>query len=114
MAFTDDDLDLQSRTREALLRSGKPISYGALARALDVPLPGAIAKVAAALEALMRQDMTDDKPFVAALCEGKLSDGLPALGFFQMAAELGRYTGPATGPEAKAFVDEQRRLLLLR
>ena len=42
---------------------------------------------------------------------GKLSGGMPAIGFFQMAAALGRYTGPTAGPEALAFVNGQRALL---
>lgn len=111
MAFSDQDLDLQARIKCVLLESRYPISYGALARDLDVPGPGAVARVTAALEALMRYDMAEGRPFVAALCEGKLSGGLPAFGFFEMAAALGRYTGPATGPEAAEFVLQQRKQL---
>lgn len=111
MAFSDQDLDLQARIKHVLLESGYPLSYGALARDLNVPGPGAIARVTAALEALMRDDMAHGRPFVAALCEGKLSGGMPALGFFEMAAKLGRYSGPATGPQATAFVLQQRTLL---
>ena len=111
MAVSDAELDLPARIKRVLLESRYPLSYGALARCLDVPGPGAIAKIAQALESLMRDDQADGRPFVAALCEGRLSGGLPALGFFQMAAALGRYCGPATGPEAAAFVSDQRRLL---
>lgn len=111
MAFAEDDLELQIQIRAKLRAYGNPISYGALARDLNVPGPGAIAKVTRALEALMRDDMAAGLPFVAALCVGKLSGGLPALGFFKMATALGRYNGPATGPEAIAFVTQQRSLL---
>lgn len=111
MAVAEDDLALQARLRQVLQDAGKPISYGALARDLDVPGPGAIARVTAALEAMMRDDLAQGRPFLAAMCEGKLSGGLPALGFFQMAAALGRYSGPDTGPEATAFVMQQRGLL---
>lgn len=111
MAHGEDDLALQSSLRQVLQNAGSPISYGALARDLDVPGPGAIARVTAALEAMMRDDLAAGRPFVAAMCAGKVSDGMPALGFFQMAATLGRYTGPATGPEAMAFAMKERSLL---
>jgi hypothetical protein len=111
MAFGDDELDLSARIKRVLLETRYPISYGALTRGLNVPGPGAIARVTAALEALMREDAAAGRPFLAAMCEGKLSGGMPALGFFQMAVALGRYTGPATGPEAAAFVAAERALL---
>ena len=111
MAVCDDGLDLQARIKRVLLAIRYPISYGALARDLDVQGPGAIARVTCALEALMQDDAAAGRPFLAAMCEGKVSAGMPALGFFQRAAALGRYMGPATGPEAAAFVAEQRALL---
>jgi hypothetical protein len=111
MAVDQDDLDIKSRVRRVLCDTTNPISYGALARDLNVPGPGAIARVTAALEALMRDDAAAGQPFLAAMCEGKLSGGMPARGFFEMAAALGRYTGPASGPEAVAFVAAQRALL---
>lgn len=111
MALAEDDLALQARLRQVLQQTGIPVSYGALARELNVPGPGAIARVTTALEALMRDDAAAGRPFVAAMCEGKLAAGMPALGFFQMAHVLGRYAGPATGPEAAEFVREQREAL---
>lgn len=113
MVVSDENLDLQERIRRVLLETQCPISYGALARSLDVPGPAAIAKVTAALESLMREDMTAGRPFLAAMCESRLANGLPARGFFEMATALGRYTGPITGPEAEAFVEQQRQLLKL-
>ena len=111
MASTDEQRDLQARIKRVLLEAGYPFSYGALARVLDVTGPGAIARITGALERMMQDDMAAGRPFVAALCEGKLSGGLPARGFFEMAAALGRYTGPADGPEATDFVMQQRALL---
>ena len=111
MAINDLEVQMQAQLRTALQIVENPISYGALARNLDVPGPGAIARVTRALEALMREDSAAGRPFLAAMCEGRLSGGMPARGFFEMAAELGRYTGPATGPEAVAFVRQQRALL---
>ena len=113
MAFPAEDLDLQARIERILLEIRYPISYGALARDLNVPGPGAIVRVTGALEAMMRDDASAGRPFLAAMCEGKLSGGMPARGFFQMAAALGRYAGPASGPEAAAFVAEQRALRVL-
>lgn len=111
MAFSDGELGFQARIKRILLESTYPISYGALARELNVPGPGAIARVTAALDAMMKDDMAAGEPFIAAMCEGKLSGGMPALGFFQMAATLGRYRGPPTGPDAAAFVAQERALL---
>lgn len=111
MAICENDLVFQTNLRQILQIARNPISYGALARYLNVTEPGSIARVTEALEALMRDDMAAGRPFVAAMCEGKLSGGMPALGFFQTAAVLGRYLGPATGPEAVAFVTAQRALL---
>ena len=111
MAVGENDLALQARLRHALQHAGNPISYGALARDLHVTGPGAIARVTTALEAMMRNDMAAGRPFLAAMCEGKLSGGMPALGFFQMAVALGRYDGPSDGPEAIDFVMQQRALL---
>jgi hypothetical protein len=67
------------------------ISYGELARALAIPGPGAIAKLTAELEILMEEDAQAGLPFRAAVCEGRLSNGLPAQGFFDKAQALGRY-----------------------
>ena len=111
MELHESDLAFQARLRRILQQRRNPISYGALARELDVSGPGAIAHVTTALESLMRDDAAAGLPFVAAMCEGKLSGGMPALGFFEMAAMLGRYSGPATGPDAVAFVTRQRFLL---
>ena len=60
----------------------------------------------------MHEDMAAGRPFLAAMCEGKLSGGIPALGFFQMARALGRYNGPLSGPEAVAFALSERSQLL--
>ncbi len=111
MPIGSDDPTLQMRLKGVLEAATKPISYGRLARDLDVPGPGAIARVTNALEALMQDDAAAGRPFLASMCEGKLLDGLPALGFFQMAASLGRYSGSSTGPDAVAFVMQQRAML---
>jgi len=108
---SDDEKELSARIRRVLVLSENPITYGALARDLNVEGPGAIAKVTTALEALMQNDMELGRPFIAALCTSRLSDDMPAVGFFQAATVLGRYTGPLSGPDATAFVMQQRMLL---
>lgn len=113
-AASDNEKELSARIRSVLFLAEKPLTYGALARDLNVEGPGAIAKVTTALEALMQSDMEAGRPFIAALCKSRLSDDMPAVGFFQAAADLGRYSGPLTGPEATAFVMQQRMLLSRR
>lgn len=70
----------------ALALAGKTMTYGALARDLQVP----VAVLTAGLEALMAEDAAAGRPLRAALLEGRLAGGLPARGFFQAAAALGR------------------------
>lgn len=84
--------DLIARLDDLAARR-QTITYGALARELAIPGPGAIAKLTAMLEALMQEDAAKGRPFRAALCAGRLAGGLPAQGFFDKAAELGRYDG---------------------
>ncbi|MCE2747839.1 MAG: hypothetical protein LW715_03365 [Rhodobacter sp.] len=97
-----------------LARYRETISYGALARRLAIPGPGSITTLTGALEALMAEDAAADRPFRAALCEGKLRGGLPAPGFFEAARRLGRFAGPLDGPEAEAFVADERGALFAR
>jgi len=76
-----------------LAQHGQTISYGALARQLGIPGPGSIAKLTAALEALMVEDTKQGRPLRAALCHTKLSGDLPGQGFFDTAQALGRFDG---------------------
>ena len=76
--------DLEARLAD-LAAQGKTTTYGALARDLGWRM----AEVTAALEALMEEDARAGRPLRAALLEGRLSQGLPAAGFFLKAAELG-------------------------
>ncbi len=94
-----------------LARMRETIGYGALARRLAIPGPGSIHSLTDALEVLMEEDAAEGSPFRAALCEGKLRGGLPALGFFEAAQRLGRFSGPLDGPEAEAFVANERAAL---
>ena len=77
----------------ALAVTGRTVTYGALARDLGLR----IGELAAGLEALMEQDVAAGQPLRAALCEGKLSQGLPAQGFFLKCIALGLDVGdPST------------------
>ncbi len=85
---------------------GQTITYGDLARELALPSP-AIQTLTTLLEALMEQDAAAGRPFLAAVLEGRLGDGLPSLGFFEKAAEL---DSNVTSDPA-AFVADQRARL---
>ncbi len=85
---------------------GQTITYGDLARELALPTP-AIQNLTFMLEELMDQDAAAARPFLAAVMEGRLGDGLPSLGFFEKAAML---DGTITSDPA-AFVTDQRAAL---
>jgi len=86
----------------ALAAEGRTVTYGALARDLGLRM----AELTAALEALMEQDAGAGHPLRAAICEGKLSQGLPAQGFFLKCADLGLDVG-----DPAAFVTRHRAQL---
>ena len=93
---------LRGRLAE-LAALGQTITYGDLARELALPTP-AIQTLTIMLENLMDEDAAASRPFLAAMLEGRLGDGLPSLGFFEKAAEL---DAPLTSDPA-AFVAQQR------
>lgn len=98
--------ELEARLAQ-LARSGQTTTYGALARDLAIPGPGSIAKLTDALETLMRADAAANRPLRAALCAGRLGDGLPGQGFFQLAQRLGCYDGS----DPSAFTRAERARL---
>ena len=89
-----------------LAASGHTITYGALARDLAIPGPGAIARLTAALENLMHRDAEANQPLRAALCAGRLMNGLPANGFFLLARTLGCFDG--ADPSGFVLAERQR------
>jgi hypothetical protein len=93
--------DLESWLAD-LAAQGKTTTYGALARDLG----WRVSDLTAALERLMEEDAAANRPQRAALLEGRLSNGLPAQGFFLKLAELGIH--PA---DPAAFVTETRAAL---
>lgn len=96
---------LKARLAE-LAALGQTITYGDLAREMALPTP-AIQTLTIMLENLMDQDAAAGRPFLAAVLEGRLGDGLPSLGFFEKAAEL---DANLTSDPA-AFVADQRAAL---
>jgi len=80
-----------------------PITYQEAAKAMLLSPPNTIHQVTEALEQLMGEDAAADRPFIAAMVISKARGGLPAPGFFDCAARLGRFAGDATGTDARVF-----------
>lgn len=97
---------LAGRLREhlqALATRRLPITYGEAAKELLLLPPNTIHQVTEALEQIMAEDAAAYRPFISAMVISKWRDCLPAPGFFDCAARLGRFVGDATGPGAKVF-----------
>ena len=80
-----------------------PITYRDAAQALLLSPPNTIHQLTEALEQTMAEDAASDRPFIAAMVISKTRGGLPAPGFFDSAARLGRFAGDATDLDAWAF-----------
>jgi Fe-S cluster biogenesis protein NfuA len=103
-AAAGKEQNLPNRVRrhlETLPRDQIPISYGALARALGLWMPGSVGKVTAALETTMREDAAAGRPFIAARAVSRARTGLPGKGFFDLARALAR--GPEEGESEREF-----------
>jgi hypothetical protein len=95
------DQNLNERVRAYLCQiagQGVPITYQALASALGLVPPQTIRQLTDVLEVLMAEDVAADRPMIAALVVSKTGSGLPAAGFFECAARLGRFDGNADLP----------------
>ena len=88
--------DLADRIDAFLTDHPAPVTYAALAEAMELTGSGRIARLTDALEALMDRDAKRGRPFRAAWVVSRAT-GLPARGFFDCAAALGHYDGPAEG-----------------
>jgi len=88
---------------QTLATRGLPITYQEAAKAMLLSPPNTIHQVTEALEQLMGEDAAADRPFIAAMVISKARGGLPAPGFFDCAARLGRFAGDATGTDARVF-----------
>jgi hypothetical protein len=97
---------LAQRVRTYLLQiadRAEPITYKALADAMQLTPPKTIHQVTEALEYLMKEDAANERPFVAALVISRARSGLPGPGFFEAAHQLGRFDGDPSGSEAATF-----------
>ena len=100
----DNRLPTQARAfLENFAKRRIPITYQALAKALQILPPHSIRQVTEALERLMEEDAAADRPFIAALAISKARSGLPAPGFFDCARRLGRFAGDPDGQDAWSF-----------
>ncbi len=88
---------------QALATRRLPITYREAAKGLLLSPPHTIHQVTQGLEQIMAEDAAADLPFIAAMVISKWRGGLPAPGFFDCAARLGRFAGDATGPDARVF-----------
>jgi len=88
---------------QAIARLRLPITYQQVAKGLLLLPPNTIHQVTEALEQIMAEDAAAARPFIAAMVISKWRGGLPAPGFFDCAARLGRFSGDATGPDARVF-----------
>lgn len=97
---------LAGRVRHYLCQiagQARPITYQALAKALELSPPNTINQLAVALELLIEEDAATARPLIAALVVSKARGGLPAPGFFDCARRVGRFDGDLAGPESPAF-----------
>jgi hypothetical protein len=88
---------------QALATRRLPITYQDAAKGMFLSPPNTIHQVTEALQQLMGEDAAADRPFIAAMVISKARGGLPAPGFFDCAARLGRFAGDATGLDAWSF-----------
>ena len=88
---------------QAVATQRLPITYQEAAKGLLLAPPNTIHQVTEALEQLMAEDAAAGRPFIATMVISKARGGLPAPGFFDCAARLGRFPSDATGPDAGVF-----------
>jgi hypothetical protein len=106
IAISDAANVLAPRIRAHLCQiagQGKPVTYQALARTMDLSPPNTIQQVTIALERLMEEDAAAARPLIAALVISKALGGSPAPGFFDCARSVGRFDGNPSGPEALEY-----------
>jgi hypothetical protein len=107
MKFVRSPTDGLARRVRAHLRKNaarsEPITYKALADALELSPPNTIHQVTEALEQLMKEDVANENPLIAALVISRMRHGLPASGFFDVAQQLGCFDNAPPGLEDAAF-----------
>ncbi|MFY0312629.1 DUF6522 family protein [Leisingera sp. D0M16] len=109
---SDRERDLADRVRDHLAGLAPvqtPITYGTLARALGLWVPGSVRLITGALETTMREDAAAGRPFIATRVVSRGRGNLPGQGFFELARALSR--GPREGESDQDFYDRERNLL---
>jgi hypothetical protein len=93
--------NLEARLQVIAARGGTK-TYGELARESELR----VAELTSALEVLMEADYWAGRPILAAVCAGRMNNGMPAEGFFIKALELGINVG-----DRAQFIVSQRSAL---
>ena len=91
-------------------RARTTLTYGQLAKALDLQPPHTIHQATVLLEELMRLNAITGKPQLASFVVSRAGGGLPASRFFSLLQELGLYEGSIAGDDARAFHNAQKQL----
>ena len=115
-AAANGEQALAARVRrylEELPSDAVPITYGSLARALGMWMPGSVGKVTRALETTMREDARANRPFIAANVVSRAGGKLPGKGFFDLARALsrGRQSGETDAEFHAKEMDRVSRML---
>ncbi len=87
---------------DAARRQRHLVTYRALVERLQLP-PPAMRTLTAALEHLAALDARSERPLRSALVISQGASRLPRTGFFECAARLGRFSGPADGAAAASW-----------
>ena len=109
--MTEKDKDWQMRAEVALfaaLKSGRAITYDALAQAASIPAPHRIHKLTLWLEQLMAEDAAAGQPLRAAILISRLHDW-PARGFFDTACQLGLISHNLSREDEIAWYYQERK-----
>lgn len=94
-------LDRLRRVLESCARAERTVTYAELADISGFPPPHRIHRMTAMLETLMREDHAAGRPLLTSVATSRTGP-LPQRGYFDLLRELGRYSGPDSGPEAAA------------
>ena len=109
--MTQKDKDWQMQAEVALfaaLKSGRPVTYDALAQAAGIPAPHRIHKLTLWLEQLMAEDAATGQPLRATILVSRLHDW-PARGFFDTARQLGLLSHNLSKKDEIAWYYEERK-----
>ena len=104
--------EFAAAVRACLLRLAaerRTASYRDLADLAGLPPPHRIHRLTLLLEDLIREDHAAGRPLLAACAVSRAQNGIPAPGYFQLLAALGRYRGADRGAEAAACHDAELR-----